>query len=179
MYDQPQTSFAVPGLSRSNPSSYMTKPTLPPRLSPPSVRVSNGLGLDLHSSCKNTSPRESAIPESASSSTTLTLPTPTSTFKYPDISSYSYSNRPRAHSNVSSGLDGGSYPVRSPRTDPDPSPVLGLKLGERDKGFTLPSLSSLGGNRGRSNSWWKESKTERSPLGIAALISAAEERGEV
>jgi hypothetical protein len=54
-----------------------------------------------------------------------------------------------------------------------------LKLGERDKGFTLPSLSSLNGNRGRSNSWWKESKTERSPLGIAALISAAEERGEV
>lgn len=171
-------SMSIPMLGSRSDSSFMNKPNLPTRVSPPAVRISNGLGLDLHSSCKNTSPRELAVPESASSTTTLTLPTPTSTFKYPDIASYGY-NRPRAHSNVSSALDGASYPVRSPRSDSDPSPGLGLKLGDREKGLTLPSLSSLGGNRGRSNSWWKETRVERSPLGIAALISAAEERGEV
>jgi hypothetical protein len=163
--------------ARSN-SCSLAKPSMPHRLSPPGPRTSNGLGLELHSSARNNSPREMGIPESASSSTTLTLPTPTSNFKYPDMASF-ISVRPRAHSNVST-LSTGAYPSRSPRSpDHDSGPGLGLKLGEREKGLTLPSLSSISGNRGRSNSWWRDHKIERSPLGIAALISAAEERGEV
>lgn len=205
-------SFPLPmfGSSRSN-SCSLAKPSAPHRLSPPrklsallesshghshshshsrhSVS-SNGLGLDLHTSIKmQTSPRDSIpfpFPESASSTTTttLTLPTPTSAFKYPDMASLA-PYRPRAHSNVSNVDMNSSYTTRSPRSPADePSPMLGLKLGERgDKGFTLPSLGSLGGgnrDRSRSNSWWRDNKqNDRSPLGIAALISAAEERGEV
>jgi hypothetical protein len=169
------SAFSAPMSARSN-SCSLAKPSIPHRFSPPTVRISNGLGLELHSSFKNNSPREIPIPESASSTTTLTLPTPTSSFKYPDMASF-IAVRPRAHSNVSIQDITSSYPPRSPDTDIGPG--LGLKLGEREKGLTLPSLSSISGNRGRSNSWWRDHKAERSPLGIAALISAAEERGEV
>jgi hypothetical protein len=186
-------SFSLPifGSSRSN-SCSLAKPSAPHRLSPPRKvsallesshsTSSNGLGLDLHTSIKMNSPRDSIpFPESASSSTTLTLPTPTSAFKYPDMASLA-PYRPRALSNVSNIDMNPTYTMRSPRSPADePSPMLGLKLGERDKGLTLPSLGSLGGgNRARSNSWWRDNKhSDRSPLGIAALISAAEERGEV
>lgn len=185
-------SFPLPmfGSSRSN-SCSLGKPSAPHRLSPPRKLSallesshqgsSNGLGLDLHTSIKMSSPRDNMpFPESASSSTTLTLPTPTSAFKYPEMTSLA-PYRARALSNVSN-VDNSNYPIRSPRSPADePSPMLGLKLGERDKGLTLPSLGSLGGgNRARSNSWWRDNKqNDRSPLGIAALISAAEERGEV
>lgn len=185
-------SFSVPMFNggRSN-SCSLAKPSAPHRLSPPrklsallesSHSHSNGLGLDLHTSVKMASPRDMPFPESASSSTTLTLPTPTSTFKYPDMASLA-PYRPRALSSVSNVDMNPTYPAQSPRSPAEePSPMLGLKLGERDKSLTLPSLSSLSGNRARSNSWWRDNggvKNDRSPLGIAALISAAEERGEV
>jgi hypothetical protein len=169
------SAFSAPMTGRSN-SCSLAKPSMPSRFSPPSVRISNGLGLELHSSFKNNSPLQMPVPESASSTTTLTLPTPTSSFKYPDMASF-IAVRPRSHSSVSTQAINAAYPPRSPDTDIGPG--LGLKLGEREKGLTLPSLSSISGNRGRSNSWWRDHKAERSPLGIAALISAAEERGEV
>lgn len=185
--------FTMPMLSggRSN-SCSLAKPSAPHRLSPPRKlsallepnsisNGANGLGLDLHTSVKMASPREMPLPESASSTTTLTLPTPTSAFKYPDMASLA-PYRPRALSSVSNVDMNPTYPLRSPRSSTDESsPMLGLKLGERDKSLTLPSLSSLSGNRARSNSWWRDNggKIDRSPLGIAALISAAEERGEV
>ena len=169
------SAFSVPMTGRSN-SCSLAKPSMSSRFSPPSVRISNGLGLELHSSFKNNSPLQMPVPESASSTTTLTLPTPTSSFKYPDMASF-IAVRPRSHSSVSTQAINAAYAPRSPDTDIGPG--LGLKLGEREKGLTLPSLSSISGNRGRSNSWWRDHKVERSPLGIAALISAAEERGEV
>lgn len=184
-------SFSIPIFGARSNSCSLAKPSAPHRISPPrkvsaliehSSIGSNGLGLDLHTSVKLASPRDIPFPESASSTTTLTLPTPTSSFKYPDMASLA-PYRQRALSSVSNAEMNPNYPIRSPRSPADePSPMLGLKLGERDKngGFTLPSLSSLGGNRARSNSWWRDNKqNERSPLGIAALISAAEERGEV
>ena len=191
-------SFPLPMFSSSSRSNScsLAKPSAPHRVSPPRKvsallesshshghsSSSNGLGLDLHTSIKMTSPRDNMpFPESASSTTTLTLPTPTSAYKYPDMASLA-PYRPRALSSVSNLETNPTYSMRSPRSPADePSPMLGLKLGERDKGLTLPSLGSLGGgNRARSNSWWRDNKqNDRSPLGIAALISAAEERGEV
>lgn len=182
--------FSVPMFGGRSNSCSLARPSVPHRLSPPrkvsallesSANGSNGLGLDLHTSVKMASPRDLPLPESASSTTTLTLPTPTSTFKYPDMASLA-PYRQRAHSNVSNVEMSSSHQGKSPRSPADePSTMLGLKLGERDKSLTLPSLSSLGSNRQRSNSWWRENAkgNERSPLGIAALISAAEERGEV